>query len=137
MTRLFVVVIIVAAALAGAANTLAQKRPHDQLMKEVGATFASLRRNLDANAASAAAEDASKLALLFQETESFWTPFKTKDAIEAARGAREAAASVSKSAKAGSIAKAQTAYAEIGKYCTACHNTHREQMPDKTYRIKP
>lgn len=137
MTRRFVFMIIVAAALLATSNTFAQKKPYNQLMKEIGTAFASLRKNLDSNAAATAAEDAAKLEGLFRETEAFWTPFKTKDAIEAAKGAREAASDVAAAAKAGSIPKAQTAYAGIGKYCTTCHSSHREQMPDKTYRIKP
>jgi cytochrome c556 len=138
LKRIHVAIVVIAAAgLLAASNGFAQKKPYDQLMKEIGSTFASLRKNLDASAAATAVEDATKLEGLFRETEAFWTAFKTKDAIDAAKGAREAASAVAASAKAGSIPKAQTAYAGIGKYCTACHNAHREQMPDKTYRIKP
>jgi cytochrome c556 len=137
MNRSVAIIFIVTAALVAASNGFAQKKPHNELMKEVASTFASLRKNLDASSAATAAADASKLEALFRETEAFWTPFKTKDAIEAAKGAAEAASAVAASAKAGNTQKAQTAYAGIGKYCTACHNAHREQLPDKTYRIKP
>jgi cytochrome c556 len=136
MSRKFASVLILTAALLAASNVLAQKRPYNELMREVASTFASLRKNLDTSSAATAA-DAAKLENLFRETETFWTQFKTKDAIDAAKGAGEAAAAVAASAKAGNIQNAQTAYAGIGKYCTACHNSHREQMPDKTYRIKP
>jgi hypothetical protein len=137
MHHKFAVTIIFVAAVLAAANASAQNRPYNELMKEISSTFASLRKNLDASSAATAAADASKLESLFRETEAFWTPFKTKDAIEAAKGAADAASGVAAAAKAGNIQKAQTSYAGIGKFCTACHNAHREQMPDKTYRIRP
>ena len=33
--------------------------------------------------------------------------------------------------------KAQAAYNAIGKSCKGCHDSHRESMPDKSFRIKP
>jgi cytochrome c556 len=32
---------------------------------------------------------------------------------------------------------AMTAYNAIGKSCKGCHDSHRESMPDKSFRIKP
>jgi hypothetical protein len=40
-------------------------------------------------------------------------------------------------AKANNIQKAQASYNAVGKFCSGCHASHRDQMPDKTYRIKP
>src|SRR5437879_10400681 len=62
-----------------AMTVLGQNRPYDQIMKEVGPAYANLKKNLDASAFAAAAQDAAKLEALFRETENFWTPFKTKD----------------------------------------------------------
>ena len=137
MNRRFVLIVILVAGLFGASMAFAQKRPYDQVMKDVGATFASLKKNLDANAAAGAVEDAAKLEGLFKDTEAFWTPFKTKDALDAAKGAQQAAAAVGAAAKDNNVQKAQAAYAGVGKYCNGCHSSHREQLPDKTYRIKP
>lgn len=129
--------IILIAGLFAAFTSSAQKKPYDQLMKEIAQSFASLKKNLDASAAEAAAADAAKLEGLFRETEAFWAPFKTKDALDAAKGAREAVSTAGAAAREKNIQKAQTSYAGVGKYCTGCHNAHREQMPDKTYRIRP
>src|SRR5215475_236818 len=114
-----------------------QKRPYNDVMKDVAATYASVKKNLDANAASAAAADAAKLQTLFKETEVFWAQFKTKDALDAAKGAQDAAAAITAAAKANNVQKAQASYNGVGKFCNACHTSHREQMPDKTYKIKP
>ena len=65
----------------------AQKRPYDLLMKDVASTFDSLRKDLDGGNVATAAADAARLERLFRETEEFWTPFKTIDAIDAAKGA--------------------------------------------------
>ena len=115
----------------------AQKRPYDLVMKDVGSTFDSLRKDLDGGNVAAAAADATKLERLFRETEEFWTPFKTRDAIDAAKGAREASGAVAAAAKSKDLPKAKTAVSGLGRFCGTCHNSHREQMPDKSYRIKP
>ena len=120
-----------------ASSVAAQKQPYDQLMKEIGATFNALKKDLDSNAAAAAGQDAAKLEVLFKDVEAFWTPFKTRDALEAAKGAQETAAAIASAAQANDVAKATKAYGGMGKYCAGCHGVHREQMPDKTFKIKP
>jgi cytochrome c556 len=100
-------------------------------------TFAGLKKNLDSNSLPSAAEDAVKLQSLFKETEDFWTPFKTKDAIDAAKAAQASAEAVGSASREGNAQKAQAAYGSIGKYCKGCHDSHRELMPDKTFKIKP
>lgn len=115
----------------------AQKRPYDQIMKDIDTTFAGLKKNLDAGLAPESIRDAERLQSLLKETEDFWVPFKTKDALDAARGGHTTATAVANAAREASFTKAQAAYANIGKYCKACHDSHRELMPDRTYRIKP
>src|SRR5262245_50317248 len=138
MSRCVALVIIVTAGVFGAGASLArQKRPYNELMKDVAATYASVKKNLDANAAPAAAADAAKLQALFKDTEDFWAQFKTKDALDAAKGAQDGAAAIAAAAKANNIQKAQASYNGVGKFCNACHTSHREQMPDKSYKIKP
>ena|SRR5690349_6072185 len=135
--RLGSMMIFVAAIFAVTASFGQQKKPYNELMKDVASTYASVKKNLDASAAPAAAADAAKLQGLFKDTEDFWSPFKTKDALEAAKGAQDAAGGIIAAAKANNIQKAQASYNAVGKFCNGCHASHREQMPDKTYRIKP
>jgi hypothetical protein len=115
----------------------AQKRPYNIVMKEVGSTAEALRRHLDGGNGEAAAAEADRLTRLFQETEDFWARFRTKDAIEAARGARELSATVAAAARGKDIQRARKEVAGLGRFCTTCHNSHREQMPDKSFRIRP
>lgn len=114
-----------------------QKRPYDVVMKDVNGTFATLKKDLDANSMSSAAQDAAKLQGLFKETENFWTAFRTKDAIDFAKGAQTASQAIAAAATEGNGQKAQSAYASVGKNCKGCHDSHRELMPDKSFKIKP
>ena len=115
----------------------AQARPYNVIMKDVGATVGAIRKNLDAGTIAPVAADAEKVQRLFQEVEAFWAPFKTKDALDAARGARETAVVIATAAKANDRTKATEGAAGLGRYCAACHDSHRELAPDKSYRIRP
>ena len=114
-----------------------QRRPYDVVMKDVSATFSSLKKNLDSSSFSSAAEDAAKLHSFFKETEDFWTGFRTKDAIDYSKAGQSDALAVAAAAKDGNAQKAQAAYTAIGKSCKGCHDSHRELMPDKSFKIKP
>ena len=65
-------VILAAAILAAGASFAQQKKPYNELMKDIAATYASVKKNLDASAAPAAAADAAKLQALFKETGAFY-----------------------------------------------------------------
>src|SRR2546422_1163448 len=136
-SRIAVTIIVIAAFVALGVTLLAQNRPYDQVMKEVAPTYANLKKSLDSSAFAVAAEDAAKLEGLFKETETFWTPFKTKDALDFAKSVQLAARNVSAAAKEMNGQKAQAAYNAIGKSCKGCHDSHRETMPDKSFKIKP
>jgi len=79
----------------------------------------------------------AKLETLFKETENFWTPFKTRDALDFARNAQTGLQAVNVAARDNNGQKAQAAYNAIGKSCKGCHDSHRESTPDKSFRIKP
>jgi cytochrome c556 len=115
----------------------AQARPYNLIMKDVSAASGALRKSVEASDFTASAEQARRLEQLFKETEEFWTRFKTKDAVDAAAGARELSASIAAAAGAKDAAKMKTAASGLGRFCTTCHDSHRELMPDKTYRIRP
>ena len=137
MNRRFVLTIIFTAAVAAGATAFAQQpRPYNQIMKEVGSTFASLRKNLEGNAAAAAAQDAAKMEALFTETEAFWARFDTRDAMGFAQRGRDATAAIGTAAKGNDIKAAQAQIAVIQKSCANCHFSHREET-GKGFFIKP
>src|SRR6266403_2807994 len=134
--QLVLTIIVIAAVCAGASAFAQQHRPYNEIMKDVGATFASLKKNLDANSAASAAEDAAKLEGLFTETEAFWAPLNTKDAVGFAKSAREASAAVAAAAKNNDLKAAQASAAAVQKACGLCHFAHREET-SKGFLIKP
>ena len=132
MNRYFALVFIVASGVLAGATVFAQDgpyqgRPHDEIMKDVQATYRSLGENLEASEAPAVAEDAARLEGLFRETEAFWARFQTEDAIAAARGAREAVAAVAARVGDGDVEAAQESYSAVRGFCGSCHEFHREQ----------
>ena len=131
-----IIIIIIAGVFAAGMASAEQQRPYNQIMKDVGATFASLRKNLDANGAAAAAEDAAKLEGLFTETEAFWARLNTRDAVGFAKSAREASAAVGAAARGNDIKAAQASYAAVQKNCGLCHFAHREETATGFF-IKP
>src|SRR5262245_37185656 len=134
--RIVIIFMVVVVLVAGATLVAQQRRPYNQIMKDVGGTFASLRKNLESNNGAGAAEDAAKLQALFVETEAFWAPFDTQDAVNFAKRAHDAAASVSAAAKSNDIKAAQASVATIQKSCANCHFSHREES-GKGFSIKP
>src|SRR5262245_55632606 len=136
MSRRFLSIMIAGAILAVGTALAQQNRPYNDIMKDVGATFASLKKNLDANSGPAAAVDAAKLEALFTETEAFWAPLNTGDAVGFAKNAREASASTAAAAKGNDIKAAQASYSAIQKNCGNCHYAHREDT-GKGFLIRP
>jgi hypothetical protein len=120
-----------------AVTLFAQTRRHDEIMKEVNATYERLKKSLDTQNDKQAFEDASKLESLFKEVERFWTPFETKDAIDAAKGAQNSFAALSRSVQVNNFQQALTTYNGAAQYCRNCHSVHRIQAADKSYKIKP
>jgi len=114
----------------------AQNRPHDRIMKEVGPAFSSLRKNIDGKMGADAARDATKLADLFKEVEMFWTPLKSSVAVKAAKDMRDIAGKIAAVA-ATDLSQADALYTTAGNACKTCHDRHRTQLPDGSYRILP
>jgi uncharacterized protein HemX len=113
-----------------------QNRPHNRIMQDIAPVFSQLKKNLDAKQGAAAAQDAAKLAALFKEIETFWTPLKSNVAIKAAKDMQDIADKIA-GASTGDIAQANTLYETAGGKCKTCHDRHRTQMPDGSYRILP
>ncbi len=133
----FLLAIVIAAVVAGAtAFAQQQHRPYNQIMKDVAPTFANLKKNLDAMDGAAAAQDAAKLEGFFTETEAFWTPLNTQDAVGFSKKAREAATAVGTAAKANDMKAALASYANVQRACGSCHAAHRDQT-QAGFSIKP
>ena len=121
-----------------ALTLLAQQAPQDlsPIMKDVQATATSLRMNLMNNAAEDVAKDAAKLQDDFTKAMGFFKAMKAQDAVDAAKANVDAAGEIVKAAKANNLEAAKAPAGTIQKSCKGCHDIHREQLPDKTYKFK-
>ena len=124
--------------LAAVAIALAAQAPTDlsPVMKDVGATSNKMRMDLMAGNAADVAADAQKLQQDFTQAMGFFKAMKAQDAVEAAKMNVDAAGEVAKAAKANNLDAAKAPATAIQKSCKACHDVHREQLPDKTYKVK-
>jgi len=102
-----------------------EDQAYEQLMKDVGATFGSLGKNVQAKKSDEAAADGKKLTGLFKEVETFWAKSKTADAIAFAQAAQKSSSEAAESAKANNFEQASTAVGSIGRNCKGCHDAHK------------
>jgi len=102
-----------------------EDQAYKQLMKDVGATFGSLGKDIQAKKSDSAAEDAQKLAGLFKQVEAFWAKSKTEDAIAFAQAGEKASSQAAESAKANNLDQASAAVNDIGKTCKGCHGAYK------------
>jgi cytochrome c556 len=105
-------------------------------MKTILPTQGSLRKNVEAKNADGVKADAAKLEAIFKTSEEFWTEKKVDDAIAWSKQGKEGAAEISKLAAAGEWEKIPDAQKKVGATCSACHNAHREKLPEGGYKIK-
>lgn len=118
------------------AQAPASDEEFDKLMKSVGATVGSMRKNMEAQAGDALAADASKMAGLQKDNAAFWTARKTADAAEWATAAMNHAAEVEKAVAAKNMAGAAEHMKLMMGTCAQCHTKYRDKGADGSYIIK-
>lgn len=132
-------VLIGACTLVALALTVAaQQAPTDlsPIMKDVAATQNSMRMNLMSGNAAEVAKDAEKQHTNFTQAMGFFKAMKAQDAVQMAKANADAADEIAKAAKANNLDAAKAPAGTIQKSCKSCHDVHREQLPDKTYKFK-
>jgi len=125
--------------LAALAITLwAQQAPTDlsPVMKDVGATTNKLRMDIMAGNAADVAADAEKLQNDFRQAGAFFKAHNAQDAVDSANANAKAAGDIMKAAKGNNLDAAKAPAGEIQKSCKSCHDAHREQLPDKSFKFK-
>ena len=124
--------------LVALALTLVAQAPTDlsPIMKDVAATQTSMRMNMMNNAAADVAKDAAKLQDDFTKAMGFFKAMKAQDAVDMAKANVDASGEIVKAAKANNLDAAKAPATTIQKSCKACHDVHREQLPDKTFKFK-
>lgn len=108
----------------------------DKSMKRAGPAFGAVRKATEAMSADTVKENATVLAQVFAETETFFKSKGKTDAVkwaqDGAKAAQEIVAQAGKSDWAG-VKKAST---DLGATCASCHSAYRDKGPNG-YRLKP
>ncbi len=105
-------------------------------MKSVGATSGSLRKNLEAKNADAAAADAKKLQEIFGHVHDYWSGKHADDAMKFAMNAGMGFGEVAEQAAAGKFEEASATLKTTSSNCGGCHTAHREKAADGSWKIK-
>jgi cytochrome c556 len=138
--RVFVCALAVASAglITGVSLRAGEKPPESyvKMMKDTNAAAQALRGHVEAKDYDAIATDAMTLKKLFADTEAFWAPRKTDDAIGFSKTGAKAAADLETAAKARNEDGVTTAAKAVTATCTGCHAAHRERLPDGSSEIK-
>jgi len=127
-------------AVAFGLTVFANEKPTPELqntMKSNAATNGALRMHIMEKNYDAVATDAQTLKDNFAKIETFFTEKKWQDAVDIAKAGGKAAGDLLAAAKAKDDAAVGAAQMALAPNCGACHMKHREQLPDKTFEIKP
>ena len=129
------------------------EQDYEAIMKEVGATYSSMRKNLDSGEVTGAAKEPQRLAELFGEAEKFWAQYNRQDAVKWSQTARTYATEIAENLTAAEgflrmdprvqspiqarLRRARTAATNMGATCKQCHGTYREGDEATGFRLKP
>jgi hypothetical protein len=117
-------------------NHYAQQRDIQPLMREVQPAFGAMTKGIAAGTADTVAAEATKLQGLFREVAGWMKTQKADKAVGWSNDTATLAGEVAKAAKANDMAAAKASGDKIKAQCKACHDVHREQLPDKTFKYK-
>jgi cytochrome c556 len=132
--KLFLVLLF--AAFAVTANVAVTEEQYMAAMKKVLPTQGSLKKGIEAKDAESVKKDAAVLEAVFKLSEDFWKERKAQDGVDLSIQAKQGAAEIGKLAGAGEWDKIPDAQKKVGATCMACHNAHREKLPEGGYKIK-
>ena len=117
---------------AGGAAIASEDAPaeHMQWMKDLGNQMGALRKGIDVE------KNANDMQATLKHVSVFWKARHAEDALAACRQSTDGAAAVAKAAAANDKPAISAGLRDVGAGCKGCHDTHRERVSDKVYKIK-
>lgn len=110
---------------------------YQKAMKDVlGGMQACGKAIRDAGDLSAVVAGARTIDTALASIDGFWSARKDAEAVKMNAAARAAATALGRAAESKDVAATSEAMKGLQGSCKACHDAHREQLPDKTYKIK-
>lgn len=137
--RKFTIIAVMAAAFIAPAVHAADvtEADYQKAMKDVLAGMqASGKAIKEATDLSPVVAGAKSIDTALASIDSFWAARKDAEAVKMNAASRAAAAALGKAAASKDVAATGEAMKALQGTCKACHDVHREQLPDKTYKIK-
>ena len=128
-------VIAIGSAVVPSAQTKTDE-DYDKLMKAVGATVGSMRKNMEGQMADGMVADARKMADLQKDNAAFWISRKVQEAADWSTAAAGHASEVEKAVAAKNMASAGEHMKLLMGTCAQCHAKYRDKAADGTYMIK-
>jgi len=139
MRRNFILSLL-AVTVAFGLTLFANEKPTPELqatMKSNAATNGALRMHIMDKNYDEVAKDAQTLKTNFGKIEAFFSEKKWQDAVDIAKAGGKAAGELQTAAMAKDDAAVAAAQMALAPNCGGCHMKHREQLPDKSFEIKP
>ena len=138
MRKSTIIAVIAAAFIAPAARAAdVSEADYQKAMKDIlGAMQASGKAIREAGDLSAVVAGAKTIDGALASIDGFWAARKDAEAVKMNAASRAAAAAVGKAAESKDAVATGEAMKALQGTCKACHDVHREQLPDKTYKIK-
>lgn len=128
---------IVAVSLVGFAQSeISSEADYEATMKEVGATFRSVRQDMEARDGQAVIAGTTKLAMLFEQVQAFWESRGVDNASSFATKAHDAASAIRAAVESQNFQAIAPARDALGAVCQSCHAEFREEVDGGGYRIK-
>ncbi len=122
--------------LVGAAVTA--EKPSDEYvkaMRDIRAATQNIDKAIEASDFEAVSKNALLITNAFLFVDKYWTG-KAEDALKLSETAGKAASDLEAAAGLASAAGVAFSAKELADTCTACHNAHRERLPDGSFQIK-
>ncbi len=131
-------VVVIALVTFGAPARGAENAPEAFVkdMKAINTAATDIRTNVTSKDFVAVGKHAVTLQTLLKSTNGFWEKRKVPTAVEHNGTAAKAASDLAAAAKAKDEDGVLRAQRALTGACTACHNAHRERLPDGKYAIK-
>lgn len=139
MRKLTIIAVLAAALIAPAVRAAdVTEADYQKAMKDVNAGMQAAGKALAAGGTdlSPAVDGAKAIDTALASIDSFWAARKDTEAVKMNAAARAAAVALGKAAESKDATATDAARKALGATCKACHDVHREQLPDKTYKIK-
>lgn len=107
-----------------------------KLMKEVGSATKRFKNQIQNKDSAGLSKDATRVAEIYKQMAPFWVARKADDAAKWSEESAASATLLAAAARNSEWDKVKTGSQGVMKNCKACHDAHREKLPDGSSRIK-